>query len=99
MQFVVSVCMMPDQVPVVPFPWCWSSTGTLPYPYSNLQLLPSKWEMKCSFIGISVGYKMFHFIFFFFPLLSPYILPGNTLIYGIILANPNPGEHKLACAW
>lgn len=67
-------------------------------PCNSLQSLLSKWEMKCSFIGIAVGYKMFHFIFFFFPL-SPYILPGNTLIYGIILANPNPGEHKLVCAW
>lgn len=66
MQFIVSVCMQPDQVPVVPFPWFWSSTGTLPYPCNSLQSLPSKWEMKCSFIGISVGYRMFHFIFFFF---------------------------------
>lgn len=32
----------------------------------NSQSLPSKREMKCSFIGFYVGYKMFHFIFFFF---------------------------------
>lgn len=32
---------------------------------NNSQLLPSKWEMKCSFIGFYVGYKMFHLIFFF----------------------------------
>lgn len=37
----------------------------------NSQSLPSKREMKCSFIGFYVGYKMFHFIFFFFfPLLT-----------------------------
>lgn len=57
-------------------------------------VLPSKRKMKCSFIGFYVGYKMF--LFFFFP--SPCFLPGNTLIYGIILANPSPEEHKLACA-
>lgn len=39
----------------------------LPYPpCSNSPSLPSKWEMKCSFIGFYVGYKMFHFIFFLF---------------------------------
>lgn len=43
----------------------------LPYPpCSNSPSLPSKWEMKCSFIGFYVGYKMFHFIFFFILLLT-----------------------------
>lgn len=70
---------------------------------NTLLLLPSRQKMKRSFIGIHVGYKMFHFIIYiyiyiFFFFFSPYFLPGNALIYGLILANPSPGEHKFACA-
>lgn len=41
--------------PALPSPLC-----------ENSPPLPSQWEMKCSFIGFYVGYKMFHFISLFF---------------------------------
>lgn len=96
MQFIVSVCIQPG--PCCPLPLVLELHRHPALPLQQLAVTPFQVGNEMLLYWHCSWLQNVPFYLFFFPL-SPYILPGNTLIYGIILANPNPGEHKLVCAW